>query len=263
MRVTISARKVALVLVAGTALGAIAMLAGTPPPEEQSTKGRVSYVDGMAKRRGLQSEDWETAYQNTAVVDGDKVRTFRQSRAELELTELDLVRMAPQTTIDILRLYQEKKAQKRTVAIEVQEGDIWASVEGEIGEVDFKIKTPKAAAAITGTTVRVGVASDSTTELRVYKGQVSVTNAPERTDLKPQFIQPPQQVPGPYEIPGPREVSLEEWFYIVKSMQKIKIDKQGRVVQAGTFSSADPEEQSEWVRWNLWRDRQRRPDRQR
>lgn len=263
MKTRDTVRKVAFVLVAGMLLVVGGMLASTPATQQGSTKGRVSYVDGMAKRRGLQSEDWETAYQNTAVIDGDKVRTFRQSRAELELTQLDLIRMAPQTTIDILQLYEEKKTQKRTVAIAVQEGDIWASVEGDVGEVDFKIKTPKAAAAITGTTVRVGVGSDSTTELRVYKGQVSVTNAPERTDLKPQFIAPPQQVPGPYEIPGPREVSLEEWFYIVKSMQKIKIDKQGRVVQAGSFSSSDPEEQSEWVRWNLRRDSQRQPERQR
>lgn len=260
MKTITTARKIAFVLVVSAALGVIGILASAPRTDQGSTKGRVSYVDGMAKRRGPQSEDWETAYQNTAVVDGDKVRTFRQSRAELELTELDLIRMAPQTTIDILQLYEEKKAQKRAVAIAVQEGDIWASVEGNVGEVDFKIKTPKAAAAITGTTVRVGVASDSSTELRVYTGQVSVTNAPERTDLKPQFILPPQEVPGPYEIPGPREVSLEEWFYIVKSMQKIKIDKQGRVVEAGSFSSKDPEEQSEWVRWNLRRDRQRQPE---
>jgi len=255
--------KIALILMLAMGAGLMVLVASAPVPEEVSTKGRVAHVEGMAKRRGLQSEDWENAYQNTAVIDGDKVRTFRQSRAELELTELDLVRMAPQTTIDILRLYEEKKAQKRTVAIAVQEGDIWASVQGEVGEVDFKIKTPKAAAAITGTTVRVGVASDSTTELRVYKGQVSVTNAPERTDLKPQYILPPQEVPGPYEIPGPREVTLEEWFYIVKSMQKIKIDKNGRVVQAGSFSASDPEEQSEWVRWNMSRDRQRRPQPQR
>ncbi|MGQ9561613.1 MAG: FecR domain-containing protein [Candidatus Oleimicrobiaceae bacterium] len=250
-------RMITLGIMVAMGTGAIALIAKAPVPEEVSTKGRVAYVEGMAKRRGLESEDWENAYQNTAVIDGDKVRTFRQSRAELELTELDLVRMAPQTTIDIVRLYEEKKAQRRGVAIAVQEGDIWANVEGEVGEVDFKIKTPKAAAAITGTTVRVGVASDSTTELRVYKGQVSVTNAPERTDLKPQFILPPQEVPAPYEVPGPHEVSLEEWFYIVKSMQKIKIDRAGRVVEAGGFSTTDPEEQSEWVRWNLRRDRQR------
>lgn len=263
MRKRTVAWMLAFMLLVATVLSVVGIMASDPVPEEVGTKGRVAHVEGMAKRRGLQSEDWENAYQNTVVTDGDKVRTFRQSRAELELTELDLVRMAPQTTIDIIRLYEEKKAQKRNVAITVQEGDIWASVNGDVGEVDFKIKTPKAAAAITGTTLRLGVASDSTTELRVYRGEVSVTNAPERTDLKPQFIAPPQEVPGPYEIPGPREVSLEEWFYIVKSMQKIKIDKNGRILQAGSFSTSDPEEQSEWVRWNMRRDLQRRRQPQR
>ena len=191
---------------------------------------------------------------NTDVAGGDEVRTYQESRAELELTELDLVRMAPQTRILINKLYEEKKARKREVSVDLQEGDIWANLGGDLGDLDFKLQTPRAAAAITGTVLRVGIDDDSTTQFKVYSGEVRVTNAPQRTDLQPKTIQP-RQVPGPYEIPGPREVSLSEWLYIVKSMQTISIDKKGNVSSMGNFSETDREEQSQWVRWNMSQDR--------
>lgn len=221
---------------------------------QEDTRGRVSQVDGRVRKRSTESENWENAYVNTNVGGGDEVRTYVQSRAELELTALDVIRMAPQTRLQITTLYEEKKARKRELDVEITEGDVWANIGGESGELDFKIKTPRAAAVITGTVLRLGVEADSTTQFKVYSGEVQVTNAPQRTDLTPQVIKP-QQVPGPYEIPGPREVSLDEWLYIVKSMQQITIDKDGKVTQAGTFKDSDRDEQSEWVKWNLMQDR--------
>ena len=109
-------------------------------------------------------------------------------------------------------------------------------------------------AAITGTVLRIGVDKDSTTELKVYNGEVRITNAPEKKDLKPKRIGV-HEVPGPYEIPGPREVSMEEWIYIVKNMQKIVIDKKGQVKEVGEFKKSDKDEKTDWVKWNLRRDR--------
>ena len=65
----------------------------------------------------------------------------------------------------------------------------------------------------------------------------------------------PYEVEGPHEIPGPREVSLEEWSLIVKSMQRVRVDKNGNVAYSGQFSRFDAEEQNDWVRWNLALDR--------
>jgi len=221
---------------------------------EEDTRGRVSQVDGRVKKRSTLSENWEDALVNTDVGGGDEVRTYRQSRAELELTELDLVRMAPQTRIVVKKLYEEKKARKRELSIDVEEGDIWANVGGNTGNLDFQIKTPRAAAAITGTVFRLGIDADSTTQFKVYKGEVRVTNAPHRTDLQPKLINP-QEVPGPYEIPGPQEVSLNEWLYIVKNMQQISIDNNGKVTKTGTFKEDDADEQIDWVKWNIAQDR--------
>ncbi|MDW7681971.1 MAG: hypothetical protein SCK70_15520, partial [bacterium] len=91
-------------------------------------------------------------------------------------------------------------------------------------------------------------------QLKVYNGEVKITNAPEKTNLTPRMIGV-HEVPGPYEVPGPREVSLDEWVYIVRNMQKIILDKRGKIKNVGDFSLTDQDEQTDWVKWNLQRDK--------
>jgi hypothetical protein len=219
-------------------------------------KGIVTYADGQVKRKSLDAEDWQSAPVNTEVLSGDKVRTYRMSRAELDLAALDIIRLAPRTIVDIVKLYEETKEKSVETEIHLEQGEIWAAVHEVEVETKFDLSAPIAAAAITGTNLRMSVDADSTTQLKVYKGEVRITNAPGKEDLEPKSLVP-YQVPGPHEVPGPREVSLEEWLYIVKSMQQITIDSQGRVVSMGQFGLADPDEKSPWVKWNQNRDERR------
>ena len=191
---------------------------------------------------------------DTTVLKGDRVRTYQRSRAELELLDLDVIRMAPETIIDIVKLYEETKEKIKETQIKLEKGDLWANINKKKKDTKFGISAPVAVAAITGTVLRMGVTADSTTELKVYNGEVRITNAPEKTNLTPKSIKV-HEVPGPYEIPGPREVSMEEWIYIVKNMQKIVIDKKGQVKEVGEFKKTDKDEQAFWVKWNLERDR--------
>jgi hypothetical protein len=224
---------------------------------DQDKKGLVTYADGQVKRQPVETENWKDAPVNTDVLAGDKVRTFRESRAEIDLAQLDVVRLAPRTIIDIIKLYEETKDKKVSTQIKLEQGDLWASVHEVETNTEFDISAPIAAAAITGTILRMSVLDDSTTQLKVYKGEVNITNAPEkRAELTPRSIVP-HQIQGPTEVPGPREVSLEEWVYIVKSMQQITISRQGQVVSTGAFSTKDKDEKNSWVKWNQKRDKQR------
>lgn len=216
-------------------------------------KGVITYSAGRVRKKQINAQDWQPAKVNTSILSGDRVRTYRKSRAELELVKLDIIRMAPETIIDVMKLYEETKDKKTETKIALQQGDIWAKVKKKDENTKFDIDAPVAVAAITGTVLRMGVKSDSTTELKVYKGEVKITNAPEKTNLTPTFIGV-HEVPGPYEVPGPHEVSAEEWIYIVRNMQKIEIDKNGKVLSAGKFSLRDKDEQTDWVKWNLQRD---------
>ena len=223
-------------------------------PGEQ--RGLVTFTEGSVRKKQPAEEKWMTAAKDTTVISGDRVRTLDQSRAEIQLRELDVLRMAPRTTINIEKLYEETKERRDRTDIQVEQGDIWALVGSEDSGTDFNVGTPVAGAAITGTIFRMSVGRDSSTELKVYRGEVRLTNAPRRTDLKPQPITPvqPRKVSGPGKVSGPREISLEEWVYVVKGMQRIKVDPEGQVESAGDFSFEDPEEQSEWILWNRERD---------
>lgn len=244
------------VLVIGLVLGTFFWntFAGDNPQEQE--RGIVTYVEGQAKKSKINDERWQSAYKDTQVVSGDRVRTFRQSRAELELAKLDMIRMAPLTTIDIVKLYEETRQEQRESQVKVQQGDIWANISKDSDTRKFQISTPVAAMAITGTVLRTHVAADSSSELKVYRGEVIVSNAPEPEKIQPKSIEP-YEVEGPHEVPGPREVSMEEWALIVKSMQKVVIDKDGNLKSAGEFSDTDKDEKTDWVNWNKMMDAKR------
>ncbi len=216
-------------------------------------KGVVVYLDGSAKKQKLEEDNWRSIEANSVVVSGERVRTLIDSRAELEMAQLDIIRMAPKTTIDILKLYEETKDQVREAKIVLQSGDLWANITKKDEKMVFSINTPVAAAAITGTTLRLNVSQDSTSEVRVYSGEVLLSRAKEEKTQRIKTLHP-IEIDGPKVIEGPKEVTLEQWTLIVKSMQKVKIDKEGKIIQSGSFSTKDQDEQTEWIQWNQSRD---------
>ena len=247
--------KARLSWIAGAVLLVIAAvcLFGLPGDEK---KGIVTYTDGQVKKSLTIEETWLDAPVNTEILTGDRVRTYRESRAELNLARLDVIRLAPRTTIHVSKLYEESKEKKIQTAIHLEEGDLWASIHQVEAATEFDISAPIAAAAITGTVLRMKVKEDTTTQLKVYEGEVKIRNRPQAL-VPQQRSLAPHEVPGPYEIPGPREVTVEEWFYIIQAMQQITIDKKGAVVSRSDFSLEDAEEQSDWVTWNRQRDRRK------
>ena len=247
----------------------IIVVVGQESTPATSQRGVVTYVKGSVKKKQVDSLDWKNAYEKTEVYSGEKVKTFEESRAEMELRELDVIRLAPNTTIDIIKLYEETKEHRDETQIDLLEGDLWAQVGKVDADASFQLNSPVAGSAITGTSLRINVNADSSTQLKVYAGEVKITNAPERKDLIPQplpvvtpthgqtpgSIQGPTSVSGPTSVAGPNSVTLEEWVYIVKNMQQVTIDPRGQVMSSGKFKRSDPDEQTDWVKWNKERDK--------
>jgi len=220
---------------------------------DQNRKGIVTYIDGQVRRKAIHLEEWTSAPVNTEILSGDKVRTFSESRAELDLAQLDIIRLAPRTEVDIIRLYEETREKQVSTQIHLAEGEIWGAVGKIEAETEFDVSAPIAAAAITGTVFRLKVETDSTTQLKVYSGEVRITNAIDKKE--PAIHSPiPRQIEGPRQIAPPHEVSVEEWMVIIQSMQQVTIDKQGRIVSQGSFSHKDKDEKDPWVLWNKKRD---------
>lgn len=227
---------------------------------DDAQKGLFTLVEGDVKKKQLQDLDWIRAQLKTNVYTGDKVRTLLKSRAEMQLAEIDLIRLAPKTTIDIVKLYEETKEKKLETKIKLEQGDIWGKVKSVDANSSFDVSSDFAGAAITGTVFRLN--HDSTkqeTQLKVYTGEVKISNTPEKMDtLTPQTIGGSQrrQIEGPRQVPGPTQITLDHWVYLVRNMQQITIGANGKVKSTGSFKANDRDEQTDWVKWNLARDRQ-------
>lgn len=230
---------------------------------QNEKKGVVTYLEGKAKKKMIDEEDWLSEVEQNGVVQSrESYKTMKKSRAELELSGLDIIRLAPKTTIDLVALYEENLAGKKQTKLSLKEGDLWAQVNSADEDNEFEMDTDIAAAAITGTNFRLSK-DKGLTKMKVYHGEVKITNSKGKLhSLKPMTLetvsnQGPKEVFGPKKVAGPKEVTLSEWIYIVKNFEQITFDASGKVVSSGKFSATDNEERTNWIKWNKKLDRKR------
>lgn len=218
-----------------------------------SDAGVITYVKGTAQKKAPAEEDWEKAKENTRLASGDKVKTMEKTRAEIRLEAGKVIRLDENTTIDLVKLVEESQ-NKIEMDVKMEQGNLWAKV-SKLGEnMDFRVESPIAGASVRGTTFRVGVALDGSTTLNVYEGAVEVYNPIQKAEGPITRIEAPREAAKPGYVEGPKEVSLEEWTYIVKDMQKFTITPEG-IKKVEAFKKIDPDEQSDWVKWNMEMDR--------
>lgn len=226
------------------------------PQTDAAKKGLFTVVEGSVKKKQVQDPEWIKAQVQSNVLGGDRVRTLLQSRAEMKLSQLDVIRLAPQTTIDIVKLYEETKEKKIATQIKVKEGDIWGKVKSVDAKSSFEVSSDFAGAAITGTIFRIHQDSaKQETQLKVYTGEVKISNALANIDSLPPKTLKPQRVQGPVPVPGPTPITMEQWVYLVRSYQQVTIGAKGQIKSSGDFKKTDRDENSEWVKWNMQRDR--------
>ena len=114
---------------------------------------------------------------------GDRVRTVERSRAEIDLGDDNLIRLAPLTTLDLRKLQEEQadlhadRADTQTghtSDIFIEEGEIWAELNGLEEADQFEISSGLVGAAITGTGLRIRQDQRTGALVRVYHGEVQV-----------------------------------------------------------------------------------------
>ncbi|RMF62115.1 MAG: hypothetical protein D6748_00180 [Calditrichaeota bacterium] len=199
---------------------------------------------------------------NMEVYPGDKIETKKESRCEITLRNGDVFRIDENSIFTLEEALVTEKTVKAEMSLSL--GKIWANIKKIFSRDDYlRVKSPSAVIAVRGTIYRVDAQEDSTTEVRVYEGEVAVTPPPPKVPTpgapprpqpkpKPQEVPPPTQVPAPTQVQGPTEVSVEVWVEIVKAQQQIVIKPDG----TRSIAEFDPEQdaQLDWVRWNKRRD---------
>ena len=193
---------------------------------------------------------WKEGHLNMELLVGNYVKTGKDSRCEITLSDKTIVRMDENSK----QRFEKKDTQTETKAGELFlfAGKLWLNARKIMSKDDsFKVRTNKAVCAIRGTVFSVEEKS-TYTQIRVLKGEV--TSWSTIFEGRNEKIKPTGEpmVSKPYPVKGPQTVTMEEWVEVVKALQQITIDaKGGYEKQAFNFEkiSKDP-----WVEWNIKRD---------
>lgn len=189
---------------------------------------------------------------NSLLKPGCEISTGDKSRMEMLLPDNSIVRFADNTRFKLMQV-DAGTTGKRNVKIFMSVGKIWSNVRKALGSKGgFEISCENAVAGVRGTVYRMNVEDDKSALVKVYDGEVSVAAAAAQQDQKAPVPGPPKPVAGPTAVAGPKPVSMEEWVYIVKSMQQIRIKSNGTAEEPKDFTEA--EDKDEWVDWNKSRD---------
>lgn len=226
------------------------------PPVQVKVAGgnaKVTVVEGSATVLCPGQKDVKRIKINDLLKPGCEISTGDRSRMEITLPDKSIVRFADNTRFSIIQA-QATEAGKRDVKIFMKVGKIWSNVRKALGgKGGFEVSCENAVAGVRGTIYRMDVENDKSALVKVYDGEVAVAAAAAAKEQKSSVAGPPKPVSGPTTVAGPRPVSMEEWVYIVKSMQQIRIRSNGTAEEPKDFK--EEEDRDAWVDWNKARDK--------
>jgi ferric-dicitrate binding protein FerR (iron transport regulator) len=215
----------------------------------------VNSLTGSAQILPAGKREWRSLAAKQYLRGGDEVVTGSKARLELILPDNSKVRFADNSRFRIVQL--DTGTASRNVRINVAVGRTWANVSKIFGgKSRFEVSCENAVAGVRGTIYRVNVSDDKSAVVKVYDGEVAVSGGGDRPATqeagKPPVLGVPTKVSGPTKVAGPKKITMEEWVYLIRSMQQINISSTGVPDKPRSFT--EQEDRDEWVDWNKARD---------
>ncbi|QQS40158.1 MAG: FecR domain-containing protein [Acidobacteriota bacterium] len=137
-------------------------------PEVEATVARIKFLDGKAEVRRVDSEEWESAVMNLPLVEGDEIRTGRDTRLEIQFDNETYLRLDENSAIKLVSLGDEG------AAVSLSEGKLLVSVyEFDPSQGYFEIDAPRTTVAIAEAgkyRVDAGNEYDRTVKVAVWDG---------------------------------------------------------------------------------------------
>ncbi|MBF0118150.1 MAG: FecR domain-containing protein [Desulfobacterales bacterium] len=216
-------------------------------------KAQVIVLEGKASAVKKGTNDTRKLSRGEFVFAGDRITTDKNSRIALKLPDGSFMRFDEQTTFELNSASFDND--ERNVNVKMIFGKTWAKVAKFFGKKNrFAVSTPTATAGVRGTVYRVNVQKNKMVTVKVYTGEVAVEGKKGEGGGSDDSAKSPYYTSAPKPIAGPHPVSMEEWTYIVKSMQQIDVNPDGSVRKPFSFSPKD--DLDDWVRWNKKLDEQ-------
>ena len=129
----------------------------------ESLEGTVELLDPGAAA-------WKSVGQNQALQQGQRLRTGRNSRAILRLTDSSVLRISELTTVVI----EKPAAQRAKAFLDIRSGSVYFFSREKPEDVQFR--TPVVAGAVRGTEFTVDAEETGKTEIALLDGEVEVKN---------------------------------------------------------------------------------------
>lgn len=237
-----------LTLVGAFALGQVAEHPIAEAAAPAADIGVITYVKGDAQKQGG-GASWSKLAQGSKLSRGDKLKTAADGRLEAKLSDGSMLRLAQGSELSLENVNFDKKnpAQKQ-VSAKLLVGRLWASVTKLFGnDSKFEVSTPNAVAGVRGTRFEASQSAAGETAVKVYSGQVLVSN-------KPVYAIKGHTKANRVQVAGPQEISKKAWEEMLAgAMQVVKVASNGAMSQPEAFTMvADPGD--DWEAWNTERD---------
>lgn len=215
----------------------------------------LTFFIGSVEIKAAGDSVWEAAMFGQELQPATQLKTYAESRAELVFADGSVIR------VDEKSLYQlpDADAKGKNKGAFLAVGKVWSNIQKMSATRDeFKINTPTAIAAVRGTIYGMEMGEDSTATVKVYEGEVEVSNPPPaptkpKKELKTGFGGPTKTL-GPQRIAPPRKISMTQWVEVIKAQQQIVISRNG--TKSVTEFDLAQESKDAWVAFNQKRDKE-------
>ncbi len=162
--------KFIVILLLFSAMISLSLKQQPPPPQ-----AKVKFLVGKVEKQPRGVIKWTPLKFNTAVFEGDRIKTGLNSRVELDMPDGTIMKINENTIFDVTELKTPERDQEDKMRFTVWIGNIWAKFKKVVtGRQDRYIESPSAVVAIRGTTIEMDVDLQQKTLVRVEEGLVSV-----------------------------------------------------------------------------------------
>jgi len=167
-------------MLATVAVLVAAFLVVSASAESKARIVRLSEVQGTVQIDRATGDGFDKAFINLPVIEGSRLKTGKDGRAEVEFEDGSALRLAPGSEVDFTRLALGDDGQKLST-VQLVSGTVYANLRpkksGEKAGDQFALNFARESVTVAGTThFRVELDRASKATLAVFKGKVSATS---------------------------------------------------------------------------------------